>query len=190
MLKVQPEGSESLVQRASDHAGNDFPGRLTSGESLHEPLAGSEMAFVKMVFSSLMPDSSRCALIRRLRLPGAVARVEREPRPTQRRLFHSQNCIGYSARDVPEIRMYVPYQTLAVMLLVGLVAGWTATKVVTKHGMGFAGDVIVGVIGAFIGDWLLPRLGVHLGAGLALTVFNATVGAIALLILVRVIRAV
>jgi hypothetical protein len=62
MLKIQPEGPESLVQRASDHAGNDFPGRLTSGESLHEPLAGSEMAFVKMVFSSLIPDSSRCSL--------------------------------------------------------------------------------------------------------------------------------
>ena len=52
--------------------------------------------------------------------------------------------------------MYVPYQTLAVMLLVGLVAGWIAAKVVTKHGMGIAGDVIVGVIGASIGDWLLP----------------------------------
>ncbi|TLG77820.1 GlsB/YeaQ/YmgE family stress response membrane protein [Methylocystis sp. B8] len=86
--------------------------------------------------------------------------------------------------------MYVPYQTLAVMLLVGLVAGWIAAKVVTKHGMGIAGDVIVGVIGAFIGDWLLPRLGIHLGAGLALAIFNATVGAIVLLVLVRVIRAV
>ena len=106
------------------------------------------------------------------------------------RLFHSQNCIGYSARDLAENRMYVPYQTLAVMLLVGLVAGWIAAKVVKKHGMGIAGDVIVGVIGAFIGDWLLPRLGVHLGTGLALTVFNATVGAIVLLVLVRVIRAV
>jgi hypothetical protein len=51
-----------------------------------------------------------------------------------------------------EDRMYVPYQTLAVMLLVGLVAGWTAAKVVTKRGMGIGGDVIVGVIGAFIGD--------------------------------------
>ena len=86
--------------------------------------------------------------------------------------------------------MYVPYQTLAVMLLVGLVAGWIAAKVVKKHGMGIAGDVIVGVIGAFIGDWLLPRLGVHLGTGLSLAVFNATVGAIVLLVLVRVIRAV
>jgi uncharacterized membrane protein YeaQ/YmgE (transglycosylase-associated protein family) len=59
--------------------------------------------------------------------------------------------------------MYVPYQTLAVMLLVGLVAGWIAAKVVTKHGMGIAGDVIVGVIAAFIEDWLLPRLGIQFG---------------------------
>jgi uncharacterized membrane protein YeaQ/YmgE (transglycosylase-associated protein family) len=86
--------------------------------------------------------------------------------------------------------MYVPYQTLAVMLLVGLVAGWVAAKVVTKHGMGIGGDIIVGVIGAFIGDWLLPRLGVHLGTGIALAILNATAGAILLLLLVRVIRAV
>ncbi|MFO1126260.1 MAG: GlsB/YeaQ/YmgE family stress response membrane protein [Methylocystis sp.] len=86
--------------------------------------------------------------------------------------------------------MYAPYETLAVMLLVGLAAGWIAAKVVTKHGMGIAGDVIVGAIGAFIGDWLLPRIGVHLGTGLSHTVLNAIVGAIVLLVLVRVIRAV
>ncbi|TLG71835.1 GlsB/YeaQ/YmgE family stress response membrane protein [Methylocystis sp. B8] len=86
--------------------------------------------------------------------------------------------------------MYVPYQTLAVMLLVGLVAGWIAAKIVTKHGMGLAGVVVVGVIGVFIGDWLLPRLGIPLGTGLALAIFNATVGAIVSLVLVRVIRAV
>jgi uncharacterized membrane protein YeaQ/YmgE (transglycosylase-associated protein family) len=86
--------------------------------------------------------------------------------------------------------MYVPYETLAIMLFVGLIAGWVAAKVVTKHGMGIGGDIIVGVIGAFVGDWLLPRLGIHLGSGLALAILNATVGAIALLLLIRVIRAV
>jgi uncharacterized membrane protein YeaQ/YmgE (transglycosylase-associated protein family) len=86
--------------------------------------------------------------------------------------------------------MYIPYQTLAVILVVGFVAGWIAAKVLSKHGMGLAGDIMVGVIGAFIGVWLLPRLGVHFGTGIALLILNAVAGAIALLLLVRLIRAV
>jgi len=73
--------------------------------------------------------------------------------------------------------LHLPYQSLAIILLVGLVAGWIAVKFVTKYGMGIVGDVIVGVSGAYIGNWLAPRLGVHFGAGLARTGLNATVGA-------------
>ena len=47
--------------------------------------------------------------------------------------------------------LFQPYQNLAVILLVGLVAGWIAAKFMTKYGMGIVGDVIVGVIGAYIG---------------------------------------
>ncbi len=42
--------------------------------------------------------------------------------------------------------MHLAYQSLAVILLVGLVAGWMAAKFMTKCGMGIVGDVIVGVI--------------------------------------------
>ena len=75
-----------------------------------------------------------------------------------------------------------------MILLVGLVAGWVAAKFMTKYGMGIVGDVIVGVIGANIGNWLAPRLGVHFGTGLVRTILNATGGAIVLLLLVRLIR--
>ena len=44
--------------------------------------------------------------------------------------------------------LFQPYQNLAIILLVGLVAGWTAARFVTKYGMGIVGDVIVGVISA------------------------------------------
>jgi uncharacterized membrane protein YeaQ/YmgE (transglycosylase-associated protein family) len=62
--------------------------------------------------------------------------------------------------------LHLPYQSLAVILSVGLVAGWIAAKFVTKYGMGIVGDVIVGVIGAYIGNSLAPRLGVHFGTRL------------------------
>ena len=84
--------------------------------------------------------------------------------------------------------LHLPYQSLAVILLVGFVAGWTAAKFLTKYGMGIIGDVIVGVIGAYIGNWLAPRLGVHFGTGLVRVSLNATVGAVVLLLLVRLIR--
>jgi uncharacterized membrane protein YeaQ/YmgE (transglycosylase-associated protein family) len=84
--------------------------------------------------------------------------------------------------------LHLPYQSLVVILLVGLVAGWIAAKFMTKYGMGIVGDVIAGVIGAYIGNWLAPRLGVHFGTGLVRTILNATGGAIVLLLLVRLIR--
>jgi uncharacterized membrane protein YeaQ/YmgE (transglycosylase-associated protein family) len=84
--------------------------------------------------------------------------------------------------------LHLPYQSLAVILSVGLVAGWIAAKFMTKYGMGIVGDVIVGVIGAYIGNWLAPRLGVHFGTGLVRTSLNATAGAIVLLLLIRLIR--
>jgi uncharacterized membrane protein YeaQ/YmgE (transglycosylase-associated protein family) len=63
--------------------------------------------------------------------------------------------------------MRLPYQTLVVIVLIGLV---------------------VGVIGAYIENWLAPRLGVHFGTGLVRIGLNATLGAIVLLLLVRLIR--
>jgi uncharacterized membrane protein YeaQ/YmgE (transglycosylase-associated protein family) len=86
--------------------------------------------------------------------------------------------------------LHLNFQSLSVILLVGLVAGWIASKLMTKHGMGIVGDVVVGVIGGFIGDWLLPRLGIHLGSGLAVAILNAVVGSIVLLLVVRLIRSV
>ena len=75
-----------------------------------------------------------------------------------------------------------------VILLVGLVAGFLAGKIVRGAGFGLIGDLIVGVIGAFIGDWLLPRLGIHLGTEIISAIINATIGAILLLLVVRLAR--
>jgi uncharacterized membrane protein YeaQ/YmgE (transglycosylase-associated protein family) len=47
--------------------------------------------------------------------------------------------------------------------------------------------VIVGVIGSFIGDWLLPRIGLYLGTGLVSAIVNATIGAVVLLLIVRLV---
>jgi uncharacterized membrane protein YeaQ/YmgE (transglycosylase-associated protein family) len=79
-------------------------------------------------------------------------------------------------------------QSLLVILLVGLIAGWLAGKIVRGTGFGFVADLCIGIIGAFIGDWLLPRLGIHLGSGIVSAIIAATVGAILLLIALRLIN--
>lgn len=81
--------------------------------------------------------------------------------------------------------MYLSNQSLIVILFVGVIAGWLAGQIVAGGGFGIIGDLIVGVIGAFIGDWLLPRLGVHLGVGVIALIANAAIGAIILLLVLR-----
>jgi uncharacterized membrane protein YeaQ/YmgE (transglycosylase-associated protein family) len=79
---------------------------------------------------------------------------------------------------------------LIVIIIVGVVAGYLAGKIVDGGGFGFIGDLVIGIIGAFIGDWLLPQLHVHLGVGVISLIANATIGAIVLLVLIRVVAGV
>jgi len=84
--------------------------------------------------------------------------------------------------------MHLSNESLFVILLVGLVSGWLAGKVVQGTGFGLIGDLIIGVVGAFIGNWLLPQLGIHLGAGIVAAIVNATIGAVLLLGIIRLVR--
>ncbi len=84
--------------------------------------------------------------------------------------------------------MYISGESLIVILLVGLAAGWLAGQVVQGTGFGIIGDIAIGVVGAFIGDWLMPRLGLHLGVGIVGAIINATIGAIVLLLIIRLVR--
>jgi uncharacterized membrane protein YeaQ/YmgE (transglycosylase-associated protein family) len=83
--------------------------------------------------------------------------------------------------------MHMSNEGLLIIILVGIIAGWLAGKIVDGGGFGLIGDLIVGVVGAFVGDWLLPRLHIHLGVGIIPLIANATIGAIVLLVILRVI---
>ncbi len=86
--------------------------------------------------------------------------------------------------------MHLSNENLLVIVIVCIVAGWLAGNIVRGGGYGLIGDLIVGVIGAFIGDWLLPQLGIHLGTGMVALIVNATLGAIVLLFFLRLISGV
>jgi uncharacterized membrane protein YeaQ/YmgE (transglycosylase-associated protein family) len=73
-------------------------------------------------------------------------------------------------------------------LIVGLVAGWLAGKLVKGGGFGLIGDLVVGVIGAFLGGWIFSKLGASAGGGLLGSIVVATVGAVVLLLIVRLFK--
>ena len=79
-------------------------------------------------------------------------------------------------------------ESLLVILFVGLVAGWLAGKVVRGTGFGIIGDIVVGILGAFIASWLFPRLGFHISGGVVAEIIYSAIGAIILLLVVRLIR--
>ena len=85
--------------------------------------------------------------------------------------------------------MHLSGEGLVIFLLVGVVAGWLAGKVVQGNGFGLIGDAAIGIVGAIVGDWLSHRLGIHFGAGIVGLVLTASIGAIALLILLRLVGA-
>ncbi len=80
-------------------------------------------------------------------------------------------------------------ELILIWVLVGAVAGWLAGKNVKGGGFGLLGDIVVGIIGAFVGGWLLMQLGVTIGVGIVSVIATATIGAVALLLLLRLVRA-
>ena len=79
-------------------------------------------------------------------------------------------------------------ESLLIILVVGLIAGWLAGQIVRGTGFGLVGDLLIGIVGALIGSWLLPRLGIHLGVGIIAAIVNATIGALILLLIIRLVR--
>lgn len=74
-------------------------------------------------------------------------------------------------------------------LIVGLIAGVLASLVMGGTGYGLIGDIVIGIVGAFVGGWLFSAMGVAVPlAGLPGTILVAFVGAIVLLFVIRLIR--
>ncbi len=79
-------------------------------------------------------------------------------------------------------------ETFLLWIVVGLIAGWLASAVV-GGGFGVVGDIVIGIVGAFLGGLLFHAMHWHSPIhGLAGTIFIAFIGAICLLIVLRLIR--
>jgi len=73
------------------------------------------------------------------------------------------------------------------ILVVGLIAGWSAGKIMKGKGFGLVGDLVVGVLGAIVGSWLFWQLGVE-SYGILGSIVVALIGALLLLYGVRLVK--
>lgn len=71
-----------------------------------------------------------------------------------------------------------------VWIIVGAVAGFLASKVLTGKGMGLMWDIVVGILGGFLGGWLAGMVGIST-AGIVMEIVVAFVGAAILLVVFR-----
>ena len=82
--------------------------------------------------------------------------------------------------------MALDAQALIIFLLIGAAAGWLAGQVMSGGGFGLIGNIVVGVVGAFVAGWLLPGfwpIGGILGA-----IIHAAIGAIIVLFVIGLVK--
>jgi len=78
--------------------------------------------------------------------------------------------------------------SIIIWVIVGGVAGTIADWLVSGVRMGCLGTVIIGIIGAFVGGWLLGTLGISIGTGIVNDIITASIGAIVVLLGIRILR--
>ena len=78
---------------------------------------------------------------------------------------------------------------IIIALLIGAVAGWLAGLIVRGGGFGLIGNIVVGIVGALVANWLLSGFNLAPGAGpIVGSIIYATIGAVILLLVIGLIR--
>ena len=80
------------------------------------------------------------------------------------------------------------FSSLLAMLFVGAIAGWLSGRIMKGRGFGVIGNIIVGIVGAFLAGTIFPALGVSVGVGMMSSIFFATIGAVILLFLIGLVK--
>ena len=88
--------------------------------------------------------------------------------------------------NLERAKMSMSGESLLIILLVGLIAGWLAGHFVQGTGFGLICDLVIGIVGALSADGCCHNI--HLGLGLVAAIINATIGALLLLLVIRLVR--
>ncbi|MBS1849475.1 MAG: GlsB/YeaQ/YmgE family stress response membrane protein [Acidobacteria bacterium] len=77
---------------------------------------------------------------------------------------------------------------LLYLLIVGLIAGWATGKIMKGSGYGVGMDIVLGIVGAIVGGWIMRLLGFYTTGGLIPSILVAILGAVVVVALVRRLR--
>jgi uncharacterized membrane protein YeaQ/YmgE (transglycosylase-associated protein family) len=88
------------------------------------------------------------------------------------------------AWETRSVAVYLP-NGFWYWLIVGLIAGWLAGQISRGRGFGCITDIILGVVGSFIGGWIFVHLGI-LGGGFWYSLAAATLGAVVLVAIAHI----
>jgi uncharacterized membrane protein YeaQ/YmgE (transglycosylase-associated protein family) len=74
------------------------------------------------------------------------------------------------------------------LIVVGLIAGWAAGKIMKGSGYGVLMDIVLGIVGAILGGWIIRLLGFEATGGLITSILVATLGAVVLVAVSRMLK--
>lgn len=72
-------------------------------------------------------------------------------------------------------------------IIIGLIAGWLAGKIMRGSGFGLIGNILIGILGAIVGGWLFGVLGFAVSSGFWGSLITATIGAVVAIFIARLI---
>jgi uncharacterized membrane protein YeaQ/YmgE (transglycosylase-associated protein family) len=90
----------------------------------------------------------------------------------------------------PEVQQQVVVvqyrRSILAWIIIGLIAGWLAGKISRGEGYGCITDIVLGLVGSFLGGWIFMKLNIF-GSGFLYSLAAATVGAFVLVSIVHLI---
>jgi uncharacterized membrane protein YeaQ/YmgE (transglycosylase-associated protein family) len=79
-------------------------------------------------------------------------------------------------------------EAILVIVLIGAAAGWLGSFLFTGSGLGLFGNIIVGILGSFVGSWLLKELKISIGGGVIVNaIITGAIGALVILFLISLV---
>lgn len=76
---------------------------------------------------------------------------------------------------------------ILITLIIGAIAGWLGSLIFRGSGFGLIGNIIIGILGSFVGSWFLGLLNFSFGGGTLGAILTGAVGAIVILALANLI---
>lgn len=73
-------------------------------------------------------------------------------------------------------------------LIIGIISGWLAGKLLNGGGFGLIKNLLIGVVGAFVGGWLFDLVGLSTNGSLIGSIITSTVGAVVLLFVLGMVK--